>query len=349
MNLRRFYIPGLFLVALLLLILSLFYNFNGDSSPARDYVSIEGFTQGTTFTITYEDIESRDFSDEISVLFSDFDRALSSWVPDSEISKFNAGEDLVYTSPYFYPVLLKSKEVFDNTNGAFDPTIAPIVNAYGFGPEGRLSLPDSIMIDSLIKLVNFDYIIFDTIGVKRLVENVQLDFNGIAQGYSVDVIANFLKEKGLLNFYVEIGGEVYAQGVNMKGKPWQIGIVNPSEDPELQRDLKLIVRLQNKALVTSGNYLAYYEEDGVKYAHTISPISGRPVQHTLLSATVLAPDAITADAYATAFMVLGLEASKKLLAQNADLEAIFIYSGESQTFQTYYTEGIRKDVIKKNN
>ena len=319
-----------------------------NSEPSADVsglkkVELWGRTQGTTFSVKYLDKQGRNLQPEVDSLLEAFSQSLSTYIPDSEISRFNREALIKYESPFFYPVLKKSKEVFLATGGAFDPTVAPVVNAWGFGPEGRKT-PTDRQVDSLLHLVNFDSVFFDSIAVCKMMKGMQLDFNAIAQGYSVDVVANYLKEKGIRHMFVEIGGEAYAQGHNEQGQPWRIGVNTPSEDKEEQQKLQAIVSLKNQAIATSGNYRNYYEKDGVKYSHTISPVTGRPVRHSLLSASVFAPDCITADAYATAFMVMGVEEAKKLLAQEKGLDAYFIYSDEQGAIKTWASEGIEEQI-----
>ncbi len=306
-------------------------------------VELWGQTQGTTFSVKYLDKQGRNMQREVDSLLVVFSNALSTYIPESEISRFNREALHKYESPFFYPVLLKSKEVFKATGGAFDPTIGPIVNAWGFGPEGPQT-PNDGQVDSLLHIVNFDSIFFDSVAVCKMMKGMQLDFNAIAQGYSVDVVADFLKAKGIEHMFVEIGGEAYAKGYNERGHHWRIGINTPSEDQEEQKQVQAVVSLNNQSIATSGNYRRFYEKDGVKYAHTISPVTGRPVQHSLLSTSVFAPDCMTADAYATAFMVIGLEKAKEILAKEEGLDAYFIYSDANGKIQTWTSPGMKAQI-----
>lgn len=305
-------------------------------------VAISGETMGTTYHIKYLDPEGVSYQDAIDSLLEKYNRSLSTYVPNSEISRFNKGTILKYSSPFFYPVLHRSREIYEKTHGAFDPTVGPLVNAWGFGSADS-EMPDSATVDSLLQLVNFDSIYFDSISVCKLMEGIALDFNAIAKGYGVDVVAGLLRSEGVQNMMVEIGGEVYCQGKNGSGETWVIGIDDPTAGT---RDLLVKVKLDSLALATSGNYRNYYEKDGVKYSHTINPKTGYPVRHTLLSASVFAADCMTADAYATAFMVLGLEGAKKILEENNDLEAYLIYNNEKGRMDAFVTRGIAGSILE---
>ncbi len=275
----------------------------------------------------------------VDSLLEQFNQSVNHYLPDSEISRFNRADSLRFTLPYFYAVLQQSAEIVRLTNGAFDPTVAPLVNAWGFGPEGG-ELPDSVGVDSLLRLVGFDKISFDSERVIKKQPNVQLNFSAVAKGYGVDVVANYLQQHGITNMMVEIGGEVVALGTNRKGEAWRIGIDNPEQPGQMN----VAVGLVNQAMATSGNYMNYYEQDGQKYAHTIDPRTGYPVQHSVLSASVIANDCMTADAYATAFMVLELEETRAILVQNPTLNAYLIYDDQG-TLKTFVTQGIESSII----
>lgn len=297
-------------------------------------VELQGRTMGTTYSVKYLDAEGRNFQPGIDSLLEVFNLSLSTYIPESEISRFNKEALLKYESPFFYPVLERSKEIYKKTGGAFDPTVGPLVNVWGFGPEGRQD-PSAATIDSLKQLVNYDSIFFDSVAVCKMMKGMKLDFSAIAKGYGVDVVAQYLLEQGLENLYVEIGGEVYAHGVNDRGSAWMVGVNYPTTEIEKQQTAMAIVPVKNQAVATSGNYRNYYEKDGVKYSHTISPTTGYPVTHSLLSASVIAPDCMTADAYATAFMVLGTEEAKAIDAREEEIAIYLIYSDAEGKLQTY--------------
>jgi len=307
-------------------------------------IAVRGQTMGTTYSIKYLDPRERLFKDEIDSILREFNQSLSTYISDSEISEFNRSMSVTFELPYFYPVLAKSREVYEKTGGAFNPAVMPLVNAWGFGPESS-ALPDSSAVDSLRQLVQFDAVIFDESSAEKDIEDLQLDFSAIAKGYGVDVIFEFLEGHGIDNLFVEIGGEVRCKGKNAKGELWKVGINVP--DPEsFANDIQAIVKIEDRALATSGNYRNFYVENGVMYAHTIDPDTGYPVRHTLLSASVFAPDCMTADAYATAMMVMGLDDSKAFLEQNPQLDAYLIYAGSDNAYQFYTTPGIQNYIIQ---
>jgi len=309
--------------------------------PAPEKVAIIGTTMGTTYSIKYLNDQGLNLKNSIDSLLEVYNQSLSTYIPNSEISQFNNNTLIKFELPYFYPVLEASKEVFKKTGGAFDPTVMPLVNAWGFGPEDR-AIPDSNWVDSLRALVSFDSLFYDSISICKLKEGVQLDFSAIAKGNAVDVVIDFLREKGLQDMFVEIGGEIAAYGNNETGSPWAVYIEKPKADT-LQA--MITVRLDNKAIATSGNYRNFYISDGKKYAHTISPFTGYPVEHSLLSASVFADNCTTADAYATAFMVLGLEAAQKVLSENPEIDGYLIYSDKDGTLKSFVTEGIESDIV----
>lgn len=333
--------------AILILFFVAVWSFRRYSEPEEvvDVKKVEfiGQTMGTSYSVKYLDEEGRILQSEIDSVLEVFNLALSTYIPESEISRFNREAQLKYESPYFYPILQRSKEIYEKTEGAFDPTIGPLVNAWGFGPEERKT-PDQASVDSLRQLVNFDSIYFDTVAVRKMMEGMKLDFSAIAKGYGVDVVAQYLMSKGIENLFVEIGGEIYCHGVNAEGQRWKVGINYPSLDPKKQRTVQAVVALHNRAIATSGNYRNYYEQDGIIYSHTIDPVSGYPVRHKLLSASVFAPDCMTADAYATAFMVLGHEKAILIDEREEDIEVYLIYSGEDGKLETYASPGVVKDI-----
>ncbi len=293
------------------------------------------------YNIKYSDGQKRNFQITIDSLLRDFNQSLSTYIDDSEISNFNTYGELIYSSPYFYPVLSLSKEVFTSTKGAFDPTIAPLVNAWGFGPEKRRDT-ENINADSLKNLTGFEKISFDTDEV-RGDSNVQLDFSAIAKGYAVDIVSEFLEARGIEDYMVEIGGEVKCLGRNPEGKAWRIGIEDPTVSFE-NRELFATAIIQKGSLATSGNYRNYYEKEGKLYAHTISPFTGYPVEHSLLSVSVFSKNCMRADALATGFMVLGFEKSLEIVNQMDSVEAFFIYADEVGELIGLATEGVKNRI-----
>lgn len=311
------------------------------ASPST-LVSIRGEAQGTTYLIKYEDQENRNFKREIDSLLADFDRSLSIYRSDSEIIEFNKKQSLTFRSPYFLPVLKKSLEVYKATNGAFDPTVMPLVEAYGFGAK-KVKDPGSANIDSLLQLVGFSHIEFDSMHLVSYKPGLRLDFNGIAQGYSVDLVGDFLNGKGILNFMVEIGGEVLCMGTKTGNTSWTAGIENPVHPGTLLATVKV----DNQAMTTAGNYRNHFTRNGQIFNHIINPKTGSMEHSNLLSVTVFAADAITADGYDTAFFVMGTEATKTFLSKRKDLNAYLVYTNERGGIETFATEGIRHFIKEK--
>jgi thiamine biosynthesis lipoprotein len=315
--------------------------FSGIGVNGQDMISINGEAQGTTYHIKYFDSQNRNFKTQIDSILNDFDKCLSLYRTDSGISEFNRSDSHTFKSPYFYPVLKKSKEVYEASNGAFDPTIMPLVEAYGFGPKKNKN-PENINLDSLIQLVGFDLIEFDSVSVKKKKPNIRLDFNGIAQGYSVDLIAGFLEKKEINRYMVEIGGEIICKGNKNDKKPWVTGIENPLKPGSLE----VTVQLSDRAMTTAGNYRNHFEKDGQIFNHIINPKTGSMEQTSLLSVTVFAQDAITADGYDTAFFVMGLEETKRFLLHIKDIDVYILYTDSSGKLTDFASDGI-KNFIKK--
>ena len=299
-------------------------------------ITIEGEAQGTTYHIAYINSKGQNFQRSIDSLLIEIDKSLSTYHKTSIITRFNQADSMVVVDKMFTDVFNLSKQVYQESEGAFNPTVAHLVNAWGFGFK-NLENTDSSTIDSLLDFVDFDAITVVNNNVIKTNKNLMLDFNAIAQGYSVDVIANFLADQGIENYMVEIGGEVKVRGKNDKNKLWRIGIDKPVEN-DSERTLEAIVNLDNQALATSGNYRKFYEKDGVKYSHTLNPKTGYPVRHSLLSATVITDNCAIADAYATVFMVVGLDKAKEILAKNKKIKAILIFENENKELETYMSE-----------
>ncbi len=302
-------------------------------------VTISGQTMGTTYSLTYLTESGKNLQSSVDSLLVVFNNSLSTYIPDSEISKFNRMDTLAFNLPYFPQVLNASKTVYENTNGAFDPTVGPLVNVWGFGPGGP-ELKDSANIDVLLRLVGFDKINFDQKEVRKTVAGIYLDFSAIAKGQGVDVIADFLNKRGIENYLIEIGGELVAKGVNEKGELWKVGINRPDEAASAS-DLYSIIALENRGMATSGNYRNYYIRDSVKISHTINPATGYPVNHSLLSATVLAKDCMTADAYATALMVMGVERAIRLDSVLSEIEVFLIFGDGKGGYSTFASESLK--------
>lgn len=314
------------------------------SQPTIAQTAFSGPTMGSTYAVKYVTAPEKavNYQPQVDSILEKFNQSLSTYRPDSEISAFNNGHAIAFKLPYFYPVLEKAKEVYGVSGGAFDPTVGPLVNAWGFGTGKDRKAPPQARLDSLRQFIGFDQMIaFDSVSVQKSKEGVYLDFNAIAPGYAADVLGDFLETKNVSNYMIEIGGEVLCKGKNAEGKYWTIGINNPEYEQKGGEQLQAIVSLNNRALATSGNYRNFYVQDGKKYAHTLDPKTGYPVQHSLLSVTVLADDCISADAYATVFMVIGKDKALELIKKQPGLDAFFVYADEKGKLQTYTTEGIK--------
>jgi thiamine biosynthesis lipoprotein len=307
------------------------------ASPGK--ITFSGETMGTTYSLTYLSESGKNLQTSVDSLLIVFNASLSTYIPDSELSRFNRMDTLAFKLPYLPQVLNASKTVYENTAGAFDPTVGPLVNVWGFGPGGP-ELKDSTDIELLLQLVGFDKVNFDQKEVRKTVSGVYLDFSAIAKGQGVDVIADFLNKKEIKDYLVEIGGELVAKGVNEKGELWKVGINRPDETASAS-DLYSIIALENRGMATSGNYRNYYIRDSVKISHTINPATGYPVNHNLLSATVLAKDCMTADAYATAMMVMGVERAIQLDSALAEIEVFLIYGDGKGGYSTFASESLK--------
>ena len=307
----------------------------------KHYIYNEGTVYSTYYHIVYESHGAKGLLNGIEERMSILGNSLSTFNPESTISLINQNLP-VRVDPLFKKCFKKGMKVSRLTDGAFDMTIAPLVNAWGFGFKNKETITQPL-IDSLLESVGYQKVKLRWNRVIKENSNTMLDASAIAKGLAVDLIAKFLASKGCRNYMVEIGGEIAARGVNQYNKTWRVGISKPIDDPvSASRDFQDIVTLSGKALATSGNYRNFYIEGNKKYSHTIDPKSGYPVQHNLLSTTVLANDCMTADAYATAFLVLGVEKSLKIIQKIRGLEGYFIYGDDAGDYKVTYSKGFEK-------
>ncbi len=321
--------------------ISIFFLFiNSNILAQEEPMRIEGYAQGSTYHIAYFDKENRDFQEDIEKILQDFDQSVSTYQPNSIISRINSNQKNVVVDKYFIACFNKAKEIWKNTNGTFDPTVYPLVNAWGFGP-GKKQKIEKHVIDSILKFVGFQLIELKGNKVVKKDPRVALDFNAFAQGYSVDVVGEFLTSKGITSYMVEIGGEVYAKGKKPNGNNWTVGIEKPIDNKESGNPLKAIVKLENLAIATSGNYRRFIVEDGVKYHHHLDPKTGYPTKNNLLSASVFSKECISSDATATGILVMGLEKAKEFLNNHPELQAYLIYSDDKGNYQVYETAGLK--------
>ncbi|MDO4880742.1 MAG: FAD:protein FMN transferase [Capnocytophaga sp.] len=306
--------------------------------------AIHGEAQGTTYTITYIS-ENPVKKQSIDSILQVIDFSMSTYIDNSLITKINKNEHLPIDA-HFKKVFLASKQIFEESDGYFDPSIGVLINAWGFGKKESHIPPTQQQIDSLLLRIGLDKITLSSEDyLEKKNKDISLNFNAIAQGYTSDVIADFLLSKQITNFIVEVGGELSIHGKNtLKNKSWVIGIDNPLQKPDEEREVIVTLNLENCGLATSGNYRKLWvdEKTGKKYVHTINPKTGYPEQSNLLSATVIAPSAMLADGYATTLMALGLEKSKQFLEKHKDLKAILLYNDEENPtiIQEYTTNNL---------
>jgi thiamine biosynthesis lipoprotein len=308
--------------------------FVGCKPSKNDYVHLQGNAQGTTFSIKYESKGAKDYSVEIDSIFNVVNLSMSTYEPQSIISKLNNGDSTVIIDKHFAKVFDQSMQVYTETNGLFDPSIGILVNAYGFGPKKVDSLTETKRIE-LMQYVGFHQLSIQGEHLVKKQKETILDFNAIAQGYTVDLIGDFLKRKNCANYLVEIGGEVKAKGVNQDGKLWSIGIQNPEKSN--RNALETILYLKDKSIATSGNYRKFKtDKNGKKFVHTINPLTGKNEPNNILSATVMTQkDCAFADAYATSLMVMGYEKSLEFLKNHPELEVFLIYIDNDGKTQIY--------------
>ena len=307
------------------------------------YQKDTGFIFGTVYNITYQN--DKNLKDGIEAELKKVDFSLSPFNKQSTISKINRNESAMADKMLTY-VFNLSQEISAETNGAFDITVAPLVNAWGFGFRNDTQ-PTMHAIDSLRQLIGYEKVTLTNGRIKKKDSRMMLDCSAIAKGYACDVIAAYLGKAGIRNFMVEIGGEIVTRGVNNQRLPWKIGVTKPTDDSlNTNQELQTILNVTNKAMATSGNYRNFYYKNGKKYAHTIDPGTGMPVQHNILSATVLADNCATADAYATAFMVMGLDKARHILDKHTELMAYFIYSDEKGNNAVWCSPSLRDKIVE---
>lgn len=310
---------------------------------------IEGEAQGSTYHIKYIAERDENLKPAIDSILEVIDRSMSTYRPDSAISKINQGDTTVVVDEHFRKVFEASQQIWQESEGLFDPTVGVLVNAWGFGKQkiSEADLPTDKNIDSLRKYVGFDKVALTEKNlIKKRYTEILFDFNAIAQGYTSDVVANYLSARGIKNYIVEIAGEMYLKGKNtVEDKSWTIGVENPLK-PLDDRDLVATIQFTNQGLATSGNYRKVWtDSNGRKYVHSINPLTGRATQSDVLSATVVAPSTMLADGYATMFMVMGLAKSKAFLEKHPDLAVLLVYSDDKHQEATYKTKSFEKLII----
>lgn len=321
---------------LVLLIVGTFFIFRKQATTP--YIKNQGMVFGTFYNITYQ--SDTDLQKEIDEELAKVDNSLSPFNRKSIITAVNNNED-VEVNDMFKEVFTTAMLVSKETQGDFDITVSPLVNLWGFGFKHDLT-PDSAKVDSLREFVGYEKVKLEGNKVKKSDPRIMLDCSSIAKGYGVDAVGKLLERKGIRNFMVEIGGEVVTKGISPKKEAWRIGISKPVEDSlAVSTELQDIITMNDEGMATSGNYRNFYYKDGKRYAHTIDPHTGYPVQHSLLSATVISKSCTIADAYATSFMVMGYEKALEFLKSHDNLSVFFIYSDENGETQVYYSPTLK--------
>lgn len=322
----------------------------GSAGSQKDYTTVEGFTQGSTYKITYNDPQGRDLRSAFEELLEDIDNSLSVYNPTSLLSLLNENAPDVAPDAWIKECFEISTKISEDTGGAFDVTVRPLIAAYKIGTEETPHMLTPQEIDAMRPYIGYKKVRIDGAGQLRKDDpRIQLDFNAIAQGYSADLMGHLLDSLQVKDYLVNIGGEILCRGKNAEGGEWRVGIDRPVEGNMIPgQDIQGIIVLTDKGLVTSGNYRKFaYDENGNKVVHTIDPSTLKPVTHNLLSATIIAPTSALADGYATACMVMGLEKSKELLARHPELEGYLIYSEPDGTMGVYTTPKTKDRVRTK--
>jgi len=332
---------------LLLTITCFFLSCKNEKELQVSVIQNMGEALRTTYQIQYDG--TSDLHDDFKKIFETVNRSMSTYMPDSDISRINKGDTTIVVDVYFKEVFSTSKEIWERTNGYFDPTVGILVNAYGFGPTKPIKHLDTKKVDSLMQYVGFQKLLLTEEGnVKKQFPEIYIDFNAIAKGYTLDLLARVLDENQVKNYLIELGGELVAKGENpQKQQLWKVGIDNPTITDG--REIFEVVQLKDVAMASSGNYRKYLTdtETGDMYVHTINPKTGKPQRNNVLSVSVLAENCMLADAYATVFMIMSLEESIAFLNENQELEVYIIYLDEKGNLQEYITEGFKKVLVSE--
>ena len=307
-------------------------------------IVLQGLAQGSYYAVTYFDDEGRNFQHEIDSIFHAVDMSVNLWVDSSIICKVNRNEDVTLDS-IFIDNFRIAQEAARMSDGYFDPTISPIVAAWGFSNKTGDSITPAL-IDSLRRLVDYRQVNIEDGKVVKANADMKLDFNAIAQGYTSDLIAAFLESRGIRNYLVDTGGEIMAKGCKPNGDSWIVGIEKPAENMYAEQTVQTRIALRDKGLVTSGSTRKYVERDGRRYSHCIDPKTGYPVEHNVLSATVLAESSVWADALASICMVMGMDKSLPLIESMDGVEAYYIFVNDKNELETIATEGFASLIIQ---
>ena len=309
----------------------------------REYIKIQGFAQGTTYHITYYSPEKKDFTPAITMLLEKVDSSMSVYRKNSIINAFNTSSEGSQIGSLLAKAVMQSQQYNRQTQGAFDITLGPLVKAWGFHAK-RNEVPDAKTIEQLKKRTGNHMIELNDLFLSKKHPEVTIDVNAMAQGFTVDIIADYLEQHNIADYLVELGGEIRTAGISPRNAKWLVGIEKPIENSISGEAIQVYIELAEEALVTSGNYRKFFIRNGVKYSHTIDPKTGYPVTHTLLSATVIDKKSARTDALATAFMVMGAEKAKEWLSKNTGVEAYLISSNTEGGYEIWMTEGMKKRI-----
>lgn len=314
-------------------------------APKASYRNFSGEGIGTFYQISLRDSIERDLHSPIDSILTAMNHLFSLFSKESVITSFNQSANGI-ASAEFATLTREAKRFSELTNRAFDPTIAPLVRLWGFGPDAS-QLPDSATVSSLVARIGVQYVHVANDSVLKDLPSISLDYNGIAKGYTVDQVAQYLERMGIRHYMVNIGGEIRANGLNSRGEAWIFGIETPEQGNVPGSSIVQRIQLSSCALATSGNYRSFREEGTKKWGHTINPHTGYPEENSLLSATVLAPTCTEADALATSMMVMGLDSAKRLVERIPEVEAILIARHDSTTYEVWNSQGVQKFLLQK--
>ncbi|GGW83255.1 FAD:protein FMN transferase [Salegentibacter mishustinae] len=317
-----------------------------DGPQANTYT---GNALGTTYQVKYFSSENFNTEKALDSIFYVINTSMSTYQDNSDISRINSGAEEVEVDVHFQNVFRYSNQIFRESNGYFDPTVGSLVNAYGFGPDKPLNEPDEAVLDSIRQLVGFEKVKLTADNtIQKENPNIYLDFNAIAKGYTIDVIADYLDKQNVENYLIELGGELVAKGQNLEREsPWMVAIDNPQQT-DAERTLQTVLALKNRAMATSGNYRKFRIDSitGNRYVHTINPLNGKAEKSNLLSASVLAENCTLADGYATAFMALGYERSLEMLEELENVDVYFIYVDEAESIRIFTSNGFEEALVE---
>jgi thiamine biosynthesis lipoprotein len=332
------------LLRILTLIAITFSHASCTQKAQKEYIHLNGFTQGTTFSIVYYNKDGKDFSTQVDSIFAAIDTSMSVYNQSSVIVAFNNSQNGYELDPLLTEVVKQSFAITAETNGAFDITVGPLVKAWGFHIK-RGEMPTNEKVQELLSFTGSDKVELKETFLAKKHPKAMIDVNAIAQGFTVDVVGMFLEENGVTDYLVEVGGEVRTLGKSPRAADWIVGVDKPVDDALSGDNLQVKISLSGQSLVTSGNYRKFFVRDGIKYSHTIDPKTGYPVNHTLLSATVLDKTGARADALATAFMVIGVDSTKKWLGKHKDIQAYLIFSDSTGDYRVWMTPEMKEMIV----